>query len=140
MERREFIKQGSVAAAGLALLPTSLFAANKEKVKLGYIGVGLRGRDHVNEGLLRDDVEIVAICDIQESSLKYCREQFTKAGKPLPKEYTGGLDAYKRLLDRKDIDAVIIATPWQFHHPQAIDPMKAGKYVGCEGIAGLSLE
>lgn len=141
MERREFIKQGSVAAAGLAILPAgSLFAANKEKVRLGYIGVGLRGRDHINEGLLRDDVEIVAICDTQESSLKYCREQFTKAGKPLPKEYAGGLDAYKRLLDRKDIDAVIIATPWQFHHPQAIDAMKAGKYVGCEVIAGLSVE
>src|ERR1700712_4290735 len=141
MERREFIKQSSVAAAGLALLPTkSLFASAKDKVKLGYIGVGLRGRDHVNEGLLRDDVDIVAICDVQESSLKYCREQFTKAGKPLPQEYTGGLDAYKRLLDRKDIDAVIIATPWQFHHPQAIDAMKAGKYVGCEVVAGLSVQ
>ena len=45
MERREFIKQGSVAAAGLAILPSgTLFAANKDKVKLGYIGVGLRGR------------------------------------------------------------------------------------------------
>jgi hypothetical protein len=49
MERREFIKHGSIATAGLALLPTSgLFAANKDKVRLGFIGVGLRGRDHVN--------------------------------------------------------------------------------------------
>ena len=84
-------------------------------------------------------MDIVAICDTQESSLSYCREQFKKAGKPLPQEYASDLDAYKRLLDRKDIDAVIIATPWQFHHPQAIDAMKAGKYVGCEVIAGLSL-
>ena len=141
MERRDFIRQSSIAAAGLAILPAgSLFAGVKDKIKLGYIGVGLRGRDHINEGLLRDDVEIVAICDVQASSLKYCREQFTKAGKPLPAEYTGGLDAYKKLLDRKDIDAVIIATPWQFHHPQAIDAMKAGKYVGCEVIAGISVE
>ena len=72
--------------------------------------------------------------------MQFCREQFKKAGKPLPKEYTGGVDAYKGLLDRKDIDAVIIATPWQFHHPQAIDAMKAGKYVGCEVIAAISLE
>jgi predicted dehydrogenase len=141
MERRKFIKQSSIAAAGLTLLPAgSLFASVKDKVRLGYIGVGLRGRSHIGEGLLRDDVDIVAICDTQESSLKYCREQFTKAGKPLPQEYTGGLDAYKGLLDRKDIDAVIIATPWQFHYPQAIDAMKAGKYVGCEVIAGLSVE
>jgi hypothetical protein len=141
MERREFIKQGSVLAAGLTILPSgTLFAAKTNTVRLGYIGVGERGRSHISEGLLRNDVEIVAICDIQEDSLKHCREQFVKAGKPLPKEYTGGLDAYKRLLDRKDIDAVIIATPWQFHHPQAIDAMKAGKYVGCEVIAGITVQ
>ncbi|HVS94199.1 MAG TPA: Gfo/Idh/MocA family oxidoreductase [Mucilaginibacter sp.] len=141
MERREFIKQGALATAGFTLLPSgSLFAQSADKVRLGFIGVGLRGRSHVGEALLRDDVEIVAICDTQESSLQYCREQFKKANKPLPKEYTGGLDAYKGLLDRKDIDAVIIATPWQFHHPQAVDAMKAGKYVGCEVIAGLSMD
>ncbi|MGZ3834244.1 MAG: Gfo/Idh/MocA family protein, partial [Mucilaginibacter sp.] len=141
MDRRDFIKQGALATAGLAILPTgSLFAMDKQKIRLGYIGVGQRGRSHISEGLLRDDVEIVAICDTQESSLQFCRQQFTKAGKKLPKEYTGGIDAYKGLLDRKDIDAVIIATPWQFHHPQSIDAMKAGKYVGCEVVAGLSLE
>ena len=141
MERREFIKHGAVAATAFTILPAgSLYASNKDKIRLGYIGVGERGRNHIAEGLLRDDVEITAICDIQELSLKNCREQFVKAGKKLPQEYTGGVDAYKGLLDRKDIDAVIIATPWQFHHPQAIDAMKAGKYVGCEVIAGLSLD
>lgn len=141
MERREFIKQGTIAATAVTILPSgSLFAANKDKVRLGYIGVGNRGRSHIGEGLLRDDVEIVAICDTQESSLKICREQITKSGKKLPQEYTGSLDAYKKILDRKDIDAVIIATPWQFHHPQAIDAMKAGKYVGCEVVAGLSMD
>ena len=141
MNRRTFVKQGTVAAAGITLLPSgTLFGRAADKVRLGYIGVGLRGRSHISEGLLRDDVEIVAICDTQESSLEFCRQQFRKAGKPMPKEYTGSLDAYKGLLDRKDIDAVIIASPWQFHHPQAIDAMKAGKYVGCEVIAGLSVE
>jgi hypothetical protein len=141
MNRREFVKQGTIATAGITLMPSgSLFGRNADKLRLGYIGVGLRGRSHIHEGLLRDDVDIVAICDTQESSLQFCREQFKKASKPLPKEYTGGLDAYKGLLDRKDIDAVIIATPWQFHHPQAIDAMKAGKYVGCEVIAGISVD
>ncbi|WP_426671841.1 Gfo/Idh/MocA family protein [Mucilaginibacter sp. McL0603] len=140
MDRRDFIKQGALATAGLTLLPTGSLFADTPKARLGFIGVGLRGRNHIGEALLRDDVDIVAICDTQESSLQYCREQFKKAGKKLPVEYTGGLDAYKGLLDRKDMDAVIIATPWQFHHPQAIDAMKAGKYVGCEVIAGLSVE
>ena len=141
MERREFIKQGTIAATAFTILPSgSLFAANKDKVRLGYIGVGERGMSHISEGCLRDDVEITAICDIQERSLKICREYIAKKGRPAPTEYTGGLDAYKKLLDRKDIDAVIIATPWQFHHPQAIDAMKAGKYVGCEVIAGITTE
>lgn len=141
MERREFIKQSTMAAAAFTILPAgSLFAANKDKVRMGYIGVGERGMSHISEGSLRGDVEIVAVCDTQERSLKICREFLAKAGRPAATEYTGGLDAYKKLLDRKDIDAVIIATPWQFHHPQAIDAMKAGKYVGCEVIAGLSLE
>ena len=142
MERREFIKNGAVAAAGLIILPSgSLFASSDSgKVRLGYIGVGARGMSHISEGALRDDVEIVAICDTQESSLKICREFIAKKGRPAAKEYTGGTAAYKRLLERKDIDAVIIATPWQFHRDQAVDAMKAGKYVGCEVIAGLTVQ
>src|SRR5690606_6063198 len=98
----------STIVAGTTILPSGiLFAKDKGNIKLGYIGVGLRGRNHIREGLLRDDVEIAAICDIQESSLKLCREQFVKAGKKLPEEYTGSLDAYKRLLERKELDAVI---------------------------------
>ncbi|WP_428330588.1 Gfo/Idh/MocA family protein [Mucilaginibacter sp.] len=140
MERREFIKNGAIAAAGLTILPSgSLFAKANGKVRLGYIGVGARGMSHISEGVLRDDVEVVAICDTQERSLKICREYIAKKGRPAAAEYTGGTDAYKKLLERKDIDAVIIATPWQFHYPQAIDAMNAGKYVGCEVIAGLTV-
>ena len=141
MERREFIKNTGIAAAGLTILsPADIFATDMKKVRLGYIGVGERGMSHIGEGCLRNDVEIVAICDVQERSLKKCREYIAKKGRPKATEYTGSIDAYKKLLDRKDIDAVIIATPWQFHHPQAIDAMKAGKYVGCEVIAGLTVD
>lgn len=141
MNRRNFIKNSSVVAAGLTILPTGLlFSKNLTKVRLGYIGVGLRGRNHITAALVRNDAEIVAVCDIQDSSLKACRELIGKAGRKLPQEYTGGLDAYKRLLERKDIDAVIISTPWEFHRDQSVDAMQAGKYVGCEVIAGLSLE
>jgi Oxidoreductase family, NAD-binding Rossmann fold len=141
MDRRRFISTGTVLAAGISILPSSVvFGRNMDKVRLGYIGVGLRGNSHIQEGLLRDDVEIVAICDTQERSLAATRARIKKHGAPMPKEYTGSDDAYKAMLDRKDIDAVIIATPWQFHKQMAIDAMKAGKYVGCEVIAGLSLE
>ncbi|HEY0299511.1 MAG TPA: Gfo/Idh/MocA family oxidoreductase [Arachidicoccus sp.] len=141
MLRRNFIKTSAVAFAGATVLPSKIVFANSDaKVRLAFIGVGLRGRSHVATALNRSDVEVIAICDTQQSSLAYCREQFKKAGKALPKEFTGSLEAYKKLLEEKDIDAVIIATPWQFHHTQAIDAMKAGKYAGCEVIAGITIE
>jgi hypothetical protein len=141
MERRDFIKNSSLAAAGFSILPTgSLFAKDDRKVRLGYIGVGARGMSHIREGLLRDDVEIVAVCDTQEWALKTCRNAIAKAGRTAAKEYTGSLDAYKAMVDRKDIDAIIISTPWQFHHEQSIYSMNAGKYVGCEVIAGLTVK
>ncbi len=141
MKRRDFIKAGAIAAAGFTILPAgSLFARPAGIVRLGYIGVGARGMSHISEALLRDDTEIVAICDIQERSLNICRTAIAKTGRPAAKEYTGGLDAYKRMLERQDLDAIIISTPWQFHHDQAIDSMLAGKYVGCEVIAGLTVK
>jgi len=141
MNRRTFIKTGSIATAGITILPTgSLFASSNGKVRLGYIGVGARGLNHITEGTLRDDVDIVAICDTQESSLKICRAFIAQKNRPAAVEYTGSTNVYKKLLDRKDIDAVIISTPWQFHKEQAIYAMRAGKYVGCEVIAGLTVK
>ncbi len=140
MRRRTFIMNTAMATAALAIGKGASASFNDAKVRLGYIGVGERGMSHIGEGVLRDDVEIKAVCDIQERSLKICREFLAKNNIKGVTEYTGGLDAYKKLLDRKDIDAVIIATPWQFHHPQSIDAMKSGKYVGCEVIAGLTVE
>lgn len=141
MNRRNFIKSGSLAAAATSVLPNSnVFAQEKKKIRLAFIGVGLRGRNHVALALGRDDIDVVAICDTQEEPLASCRKQFQKVNKKLPKEYTGGIDAYKKLLEKEKLDAVVIATPWQFHKDQAVDAMKAGLYVGCEVIAGLTVE
>lgn len=142
MDRKTFIKTGGIAAAGSTILrPQNIFAKTKKDViRLGFIGVGMRGRNHVAIALNRDDVNVVSICDTQEDSLARCRKQFKEKNKKAPKEYTGGLDAYKRMLESEKLDAVIISTPWQFHHEQAIDSMKAGIYVGCEVIAGLTLD
>jgi hypothetical protein len=142
MDRRNFIKVGSLAAAGLAATQGKVFGTSKkEKIRLGFIGMGLRGRNHLALALRRDDIDVVAICDIQEEPLQRSREMVTKADKKMPTEYKdGGLDAYKRLLDKENLDAVIISTPWEYHKQQSVDVMKAGLYVGCEVIAGLTLE
>lgn len=140
MDRRNFIKSTALTTAGLGILSSTDLFAKDGKVRLAFIGVGLRGRNHVAIALNRDDVEVVAICDTQEESLSQCRKQFDKKGIKLPKEYTGGIDAYKKMLSKEKLDAVIIATPWEFHKDQAIDSMKAGLYVGCEVIAGLTVQ
>ncbi|TDG35948.1 Gfo/Idh/MocA family oxidoreductase [Pedobacter changchengzhani] len=141
MDRRTFIKNGSIAAAGITILPTgTLFASTDGKVRLAFIGVGARGMNHIAEALLRDDVVIVGVCDTQERSLAICRKAIASKNRPSAVEYTGGKEAYKKLLDRNDIDGVIISTPWEFHKDQAIYAMKAGKYVGCEVIAGLTVK
>ncbi len=131
-------------AMGAGILSPTLSNAEEKKdkkiIRLGVIGVGGRGRRHVAVCLNRDDVNIVAICDIQEGSLARCREQFKKSNKHLPTEYSGDMNAYKRMLDKENLDAVVIATPWQFHHAHAVDAMRAGVYVGCEVIAGLTLD
>jgi len=140
MNRRNFIASGATVAAGAMMMqPTDLFA-KEGKIRLGFIGVGLRGRNHVAIALNRDDVTVVAICDTQAESLIACRKQFDKKGVAQPKEYTGSVDAYKKMFDKEKLDAVIIATPWEFHKQQSIDAMNAGIYVGCEVIAGITTQ
>jgi len=140
MDRRNFIKTSAIATAGLGILSSSDLFAKDGLIRVGFIGVGLRGQNTLNVALKRDDVEVVAICDLQEWAFQGARKLISAAGKKAAKEYTGGLDAYKKMLEAEKLDAVIISTPWEFHKQQAIDSMKAGAYVGCEVIAGLTLK
>ncbi len=143
VSRRNFVKTVSITAAGLGLAdPFHAFAKNKEeRVKLGFIGTGLRGQAHLSTVLKRNDAEVVAICDVDARMLQTSKELFSKAGKPMPKVYTGDDYAYRKLLDAKGIDAVIIATPWEWHKPMIIDSLSSGlKYIGTEVVLGITLE
>jgi hypothetical protein len=142
LSRRNFIRQAAMAGAGLTLLPSALLSKEKDpaKVRLGFIGVGLRGQGHLELALHRADVEVVAICDIQQRMIDMSKELITKSGKPMPQIFFDGPHGYKKLLERKDIDAVIIATPWEWHTVMCLDAMNAKKYVGCEVITGMTVE
>ncbi len=140
MDRRSFIRNSAVTAAGLSIMPGGdLFAANT-KVKVGVIGVGLRGQNHVELLLRRDDVELIAICDIDPVMLASTQKMFTEAKKPQPKVFTGSDYAYEDLLKTPGIEAVIIATPWEWHAPMCIAAIEAGKYVGTEVVLGITLQ
>lgn len=142
MNRRTFVKNTGLATAGFALLPTAkTFAAADPVVRLGFIGVGLRGQTHVDNALRRKDVNIVAICDVDDHMLDRTGERFKKAGKPMPKIFKGDVNAWKKMLELKELDAVIIATPWEWHAPMIIGCLEAGiKYVGTEVMLGITLQ
>lgn len=140
--RRNFIRRSAVAGAALSILPSSIILAkDKEpKVRLGFIGVGLRGQNHLDLALRRNDVEVVAICDVQERMINMSKEMIKSSGKPMPAVIMDGPYGYKKLLENKDIDAVIISTPWEWHTVMCIDAMNAKKYAGCEVITGMTVE
>ncbi len=142
MERRKFIKDTSKAAALVVMVPSFSIISNfgKEKVKLGYIGVGARGLGTLKLGLDRDDVEVTAICDIDPITLKRATDMIKKMDKKEPKIYTGSDTEYKAMLEDKNIDAVIISTPWEWHTPMSLDAMNAGKAVGCEVAGAMSID
>ena len=141
MKRREFIT-AAAATAALAL-PLGSFGKPRrpgDKLKLGIIGTGLRGQNHLQNLLQRDDVVVTAICDIEQFMLDSALKDIAAAGKPKPRVFTGSDHAYEQLLGKAGVDAVIIATPWEWHAPMAIAAMQAKVPVGCEVVAGITLD
>jgi predicted dehydrogenase len=139
--RRDFLK-ATIAGAGMSILPSTLLSGKdlETKVRLGFIGVGLRGQNHLDLALRRNDVEVVAICDVQQRMIDMSKELIKKSGKATPQVIIDGPHGYKKLLENKNIDAVIIATPWEWHTVMCLDAMRAKKYVGCEVITGMTVE
>ena len=140
MNRRTFVKNTALAAATVHILPSGSLYSDSKKVKLGFIGTGLRGQNHLDNALRRDDVEVVAICDVDDHMLQMAADVVKKSGKPMPKIFKGDPYAWRKLLEIKEIEGVIIATPWEWHAPMAIESLDAGKYVGTEVCLGLTLE
>ena len=143
MNRRDFVRQTGIATAGFAILPTSSVfnQLNQTKVRLGFIGVGLRGQSHLDLALRRKDTEIVAVCDIDERMLQMTADLIKKSGKPMPQVFKGDPHAYRKLLEIKGLDGVIISTPWEWHCPMIIDSLQSGiKYVGTEVVLGITLD
>lgn len=142
--RRSFIKKIAAAGVGISMVPNIAFGSilntNKQKLKLAFIGVGLRGTNHLNNSLLRKDIEVTAICDIDPKRIEIALKKIEEAGYKKPKVFGKSDHDYKNLLDLKEVDAVIISTPWLWHTKMAVDAMKAGKYTGLEVSAANTLE
>ncbi|HUJ31467.1 MAG TPA: Gfo/Idh/MocA family oxidoreductase [Candidatus Acidoferrum sp.] len=116
--RRDFMKQAALGTAAFLAAPTSRVLGANDRVRVGMIGVGGRGQDLLRQVIAVPNVDLVAIADV------YTR-RWAEARHIAP-----GIDAvsdHRRLLDRKDIDAVIVASPLHIHARHFLDTLAAGK-------------
>ena len=141
MNRKEFLSDcGKIGFAGvtLSLFPWLQSCNDKakqevkgEKACIGIIGTGSRGCFHIKHLVQMPNVEVVALCDNYRPHLEDAAQYYPKA-----KLY----DDYRHLLEQRDVEGVIIATPLYLHAPMTLDALSAGKRVFCEKSMGYTLD
>jgi predicted dehydrogenase len=140
MKRRDFVKHSSLLSAGALAIPAFGSLGFEElRVRVGVIGMGMRGRSLLELLLKRTDTDVVGICDIDSEAIAKSQAMIKKNGKKAAAEFVGPED-WKTMLENVAMDAVIIATPWRYHAPMAKAAMKRGCYAGVEVPAALTLE
>lgn len=128
----------ALAATGKSVL--LLKTPPMERVRIGVIGIGMRGSGSIQRLLRLDGVEITALCDIRPESLAVGQRALERAGKPKAKEFGKTPDDWKRLADLPEVDMVYTCTPWDLHTPIAVFSMTAGKHIATEVPAAVTLE
>ena len=147
LTRRQFLRTSTLATATAPLVLAAPWAAFGQKgpndrITIGIIGTGTQGRGLMNDFLNQPGTQVVAVCDVdttrREHNRKKVEEFYTiKADKDFK-----GCTAYKdfrELIARKDIDAVVIATPDHWHAYIAVEACKAGKDIYCEKPLSLTI-
>lgn len=110
-----------------------------DTVRVGFVGLGMRGPDAVYRFTYIPGVKIVALCDIEPDRVASTQDFLTKKGWPEAAEYSGS-DGWKALCERNDIDLVYICTDWIHHVPIANYAMECGKHVAIEVPAANTLD
>lgn len=132
LSRREFLRQSLIGAATLSFGGLTARANQQEKVKIGVIGTGAQGQNLLRQLMSLPSTEVVAVCDIYPPN------------RLRGLELTGGqaraFSDYRVLLEQKEIEAVVIATPLHLHAPMTLDALDAGKHVFCEKAIAYSLD
>jgi predicted dehydrogenase len=145
--RRQFLKTSSAAALSAPILLSTVPIAFGQKgpndrITLGFIGTGTQGRGLLGNFLNQPDTQVVAVCDVdttrREHNVKTVDEFYSIKGN---KDFKGctGYKHFQELIDRKDIDAVVVATPDHWHAYIAIAACNAGKDIYCEKPLSLTI-
>jgi predicted dehydrogenase len=109
-------------------------------VRVGFIGLGMRGPGAVERWTHLPGVEIKALCDLHADRVESAQKILTDAGLPEAVGYSGSEDAWKKLCQRSDIDLVYICTDWVHHAQMMIYAMEHGKHVACEVPSVMNLD
>jgi predicted dehydrogenase len=127
IKRREFIRQSGLGTLGLSFLPyLPKKVAPSDKLRVAHIGVGGMGNAHLNWFAQLPEVDVVALCDVDELHLS---ESLEKARKLQPGVKITGYNDFRRVLEQQDIDAITCATPDHWHAQVAMLAFEAGKDV-----------
>jgi len=136
--RRAFLKTSAVLFSAPLILPSRVWSAENapsKRLTVGCIGMGKQMGGHLGSCLNRDDVEVLAVCDVDTTRREHAKKRVdtaytAKAGA----DYKGcaAYNDFREVIARKDIDIVIIATPDHWHAYIAIAAVRAGKDVYCE--------
>lgn len=143
VNRRAFLATMTAAAgaiSGVAPLQALGAASDPKPVRIGFIGVGGRGTGLLKVILDVPGVSIPSICDIKEDHLNRAIQIVNKKQGNTPEGYSKGPYDYRRMLERHDLDGILIATPMELHAEMAVDAMNAGKHVGSEVPGACTLK
>ena len=110
-----------------------------QTVRVGFVGLGMRGPGAVERWTHIPGVQIVALCDYEEARAEACQKYLKNAGLA-PAAIYSGAEGYKELCKRPDIDIVYVATDWDHHFPVAMCAMQNGKHTAIEVPSAMNLE
>ena len=117
-----------------------LTAPKQDTVRVGFIGLGMRGPGAVARWTHIPGTKIVALCDLRPKCVERAQGILEKAGLPKAAEYSGSEDAWKQLCERDDIDVVYIASDWKHHAEMGVYAMEHGKHVAIEVPSAMTLD
>ena len=111
-----------------------------DTVRVGFVGLGMRGPGAVYRFTHIPGAKIVALCDVEADRVASAQEILKEAGLPEAASYSGSTEAYKEMCEREDLDLVYIVTDWIHHAPVALYAMEHGKHAAIEVPAAMTLD
>ena len=117
-----------------------LTTAPLDTVRVGFVGLGMRGPGAVERFAQIEGTAVKGLCDVEPDRVENCQKLLEKFGRPRATAYSGSTEAYKEMCQRNDIDLIYIATDWVHHVPIALYAMEHGKHVAIEVPAAMNMD